>query len=696
MSSACEPVSRSSPGHDLTTTPQTIPTAITPFLDPALPPAANSLSSAASESFNQQSPSFSDTQSFFTTHHSVTPDSAATTPRLPPTQQSRDDLHNALQDVAADLQLPTSLSSEATASSLLSLLPRSPSPITSPTPRAASANRRISDSGGLEETATGQGGTGHRGGNDIKVKDFAIVTTFTTSATPRKSQTLFSSKSKNVHRPTLSLRMSTTWSPLDASVPEATIPVEDGNRDVREETQRRSVEKGKKSTGKDHGEEQIEATLANEEPLSNARSRKASHYLGLFKENVVSQEQRRSKDRSTKGAHKARRSTVVRDEPLDVRPILDGKGAAGEAAYDAGGIHQKRPESPSPYSVDFSQKLKKEDEHLGSTIGLPASELLSPTLKDASDQSPPDDDSPSESPHDLKSIEWWSEQPSQGTLPLRLLEDIRNRPSSSSSSKGEALESQESRKDRTEGSVSVTAKQEELGAEHFAEVTGKPDELKIEDDEEDESGSDKERIASATYYPHQGPAPDTLGDTSPDQISSFDEDSDEIKKLTRQTSLDPTEEEEGKPPHEEGTSQLQKPASEGLPLGDVNSRVRTSAEYYTSGKTDSNTSSASESEYDSIDSIGRSDRGDESGVTDEGEITPTATPYTHSHIYQSRSRRGPLGAVQLKPYKHQVGGHTKVFSFSKQAICKQLNNRENEFYEVIERRHPELLKFLPR
>jgi hypothetical protein len=29
-------------------------------------------------------------------------------------------------------------------------------------------------------------------------------------------------------------------------------------------------------------------------------------------------------------------------------------------------------------------------------------------------------------------------------------------------------------------------------------------------------------------------------------------------------------------------------------------------------------------------------------------------------------------------------------------VCKQLNNRENEFYERIERRHPEMLMFLPR
>ncbi|KAH7021148.1 uncharacterized protein B0I36DRAFT_252877 [Microdochium trichocladiopsis] len=56
----------------------------------------------------------------------------------------------------------------------------------------------------------------------------------------------------------------------------------------------------------------------------------------------------------------------------------------------------------------------------------------------------------------------------------------------------------------------------------------------------------------------------------------------------------------------------------------------------------------------------------------------------------------PLEAIELVPYKHQVGGHTTVWRFSKKAVCKQLNNRENEFYENIERYHRALLPFLPR
>lgn len=56
----------------------------------------------------------------------------------------------------------------------------------------------------------------------------------------------------------------------------------------------------------------------------------------------------------------------------------------------------------------------------------------------------------------------------------------------------------------------------------------------------------------------------------------------------------------------------------------------------------------------------------------------------------------PLDAIELVPYRHQVGGHTTLWRFSKRAVCKQLNNRENEFYEQIEKHHRDLLPFLPR
>ena len=75
--------------------------------------------------------------------------------------------------------------------------------------------------------------------------------------------------------------------------------------------------------------------------------------------------------------------------------------------------------------------------------------------------------------------------------------------------------------------------------------------------------------------------------------------------------------------------------------------------------------------------------------------TTSHHPDDLAHDHQVEEEK-PLEAIELIPYKHQVGGHTTLWRFSKRAVCKQLNNRENEFYENIERYHRDLLPFLPR
>lgn len=99
------------------------------------------------------------------------------------------------------------------------------------------------------------------------------------------------------------------------------------------------------------------------------------------------------------------------------------------------------------------------------------------------------------------------------------------------------------------------------------------------------------------------------------------------------------------------------------------------------------------------DDPGYSTKAEDSSLTDDPETTPkghTRQEYKkHLHDHQQQPKK-PLEAIELIPYKHQVGGHTTMWRFSKRAVCKQLNNRENEFYEKVERYHPDLLKFLPR
>ena len=136
--------------------------------------------------------------------------------------------------------------------------------------------------------------------------------------------------------------------------------------------------------------------------------------------------------------------------------------------------------------------------------------------------------------------------------------------------------------------------------------------------------------------------------------------------------------------------------------GDLQKARSSSGELDIDRHSENGFSSASDSEYESLDETKNPTTSEDSTLTDDAEATPKASPRTRQSYLLSRSRKAhrspkvPLGAVELKPYNHQVGGHTTVFRFSKRAVCKQLTNRENEFYEVIERQHPDLLKFLPR
>ena len=46
-------------------------------------------------------------------------------------------------------------------------------------------------------------------------------------------------------------------------------------------------------------------------------------------------------------------------------------------------------------------------------------------------------------------------------------------------------------------------------------------------------------------------------------------------------------------------------------------------------------------------------------------------------------------SIALKPYCHQVGGHSALFKFSRHAVCKPLIEKENVFYQDIEINRPE-------
>lgn len=82
-------------------------------------------------------------------------------------------------------------------------------------------------------------------------------------------------------------------------------------------------------------------------------------------------------------------------------------------------------------------------------------------------------------------------------------------------------------------------------------------------------------------------------------------------------------------------------------------------------------------------------------VPDATGSKPSHSRHHHHHHVQDSSEPPP-SVVQLQPFHHQVGGHSHIFQFSRRAVCKPLTSRENQFYEALERDHPDMLAFVPQ
>lgn len=385
----------------------------------------------------------------------------------------------------------------------------------------------------------------------------------------------------------------------------------------------------------------IEANLTNAEPASNVRSRKSSHYLGLFKENTTSSPDR--KRREDRGR--------PQDETLESRDrIMD---------YEQ-----------EPHRSEQETSLRK-------SISLSA-------LSDAPSLQPPP---PAEFPHTIHDDEPSKRGPT--ALPRSLLEEIRNFHLTPGGSHGSSF------------SKSIPTQYSERTRDYFQE------DLHIEVspsdsfEEEERRGSrqfgveeeENEQISSAVYFPHERTVPDGVDglqqfpdgplDVQPGQLSAAEK-GHELMLVPQERSDSPEKE-----ISHVDISFRSKNESKIL-YGDIHSPRENVPD-----KPLSTISEYSDSIYDSEVEPPSADESIQSA--DEVE-TPTATPTQRSRIL-SRPQPpppGPLGAVELKPYRHQVGGHTTVFRFSRRAVCKQLNNRENEFYERIEMRHPDMLVFLPK
>ncbi|KAF2149083.1 SAICAR synthase-like protein [Myriangium duriaei CBS 260.36] len=372
----------------------------------------------------------------------------------------------------------------------------------------------------------------------------------------------------------------------------------------------------------------IDAKMPKQELGTNVRSRKTSHYLGLFKDEDASH--------------------AVKEDDSTARRISE----TGEDWEDD--------------TID-TEIEEDEDE-------LPLSRATAPSEDRRPSRPKMPDRSTSHSKERIRPPKA-TEGPAHH-IPSNLLEDIRNhRRVMASQSRRQSVE--QSKKDPSTKDLTAISR-------HLKDL--------VLEEQEDEDSSDKEHITSALYYPHQGLA-SLPSDKSPEREDDSNEDGQDRTGLEGKKR--PSQREQAMESNveialvsEEESQFLQGNLS--VPRVPLESEPKELVEpqFHDSYLSESEVSSG----YDS------------STTNEEDDITPTATPKQPSAFHRRPSaagttghaKRASVGAVELKPFNHQVGGHTTVYSFSRQAVCKQLNSRENEFYETVEKFHPEMLSFLPR
>ena len=445
-------------------------------------------------------------------------------------------------------------------------------------------------------------------------------------------------------------------------------------------------------------EKRIEATLADAEPSSHARSRKSSHTLGLFKETAASQ-----------GLHSRRdRARTISDNESDssvtARPLLD----EDKAKYDHHGhltsnlgIQDNKIEEESLSKVLEQDFHVPEDKKTSYNLQQPLQPLHSTSLSEPSGRHGTEVRSPSNvgdgsPPNNETRQSSRSGAITKEQIPPRLLEEIKSQHNLTTplqeKFRSPQLDPAAQILDKEKPEVVTCSKEDATTEAGERKVYGK---VTDEENEDEES----EHISSILYNPHQAPSPDALVDVSIDDARKTKEASIDSNTQLPEPALPPVDDVEDT---EDVDIALQIHNKNRYFHGDLSKSKQTSTETEVKQAPESGFSSASESDYESQDENRPLSGHEDSSLTDDAEATPRASPNTRRSYLASRSRKSrrdpvaPLVAVELKPYNHQVGGHSKVFRFSKRAVCKQLSNRENEFYEVVERLHPELLKFLPK
>lgn len=417
-------------------------------------------------------------------------------------------------------------------------------------------------------------------------------------------------------------------------------------------------------------EKSIAEALAGVEP--NNRSRKASYSVRLFREGLPEE-----KPKKREGKDSAR----TKDKSPRLTEIFtsnDYFGSLPGAAETSKGEIASSPTQP------------RAGDRISETAGQPAESLALGALAEGSDTSGEVYiESPQDYRHDVE------DRPS--ALPAQLLDDLRKRHNlTPAAAKG--LSFSGSLRVTESERVTIDEKRQEASQPKTPTLDKAHDGSATKSRSDEDDDSSEEQISSALFVPHQtSHQPHESSDPEP-----FEEASPSEKLSRRYSDADPEEwlVEHDVPPQEANRSPgivAPKPLSP-----DLRNHVplREDQGYFPTPLSSSETPS-----YDTYSDTSYTTKGEESSQTDDPGTTPTGTSKgeqlmlanekEHLHRHQQIAK-APLDAIELIPYRHQVGGHTTMWRFSKRAVCKQLNNRENEFYERIEHNHPKLLKFMPR
>lgn len=709
------PVRSSEDPHVLKNDPPPLPApieAITPGRSvasgkPKLSPLALVLALDGLLAYEDERAQLSERESIFATHY-TTSDSASNTPILPPTVEGRYEDIITHQDVLAEMELPVARSSHP---------PELPTSV-----NKTRSSSTIASIEGIEGGHEGQQGrdTGPPATGSVplgllahyRTKGGSLARMDRVKSVPNLPP--FLDPIPTVETPPSTSRHKIVTSPMPGEAQKDTDWRESRDERLYRREQSTSVAEERSSSRNDKGyvEKKIEATLANAEPAQNARSRKTSHYLGLFKENTPSQEHRRRGESSAEKPSKEKASELE-----DQARLHDAEVRTARAHQDhQGPIRQDGKLISDASRADglgrTEQRLTLNHEN---DMHQQASDIVSPQpsytkhMVDISNKPTTDDEESAQRSitRDDGTVLVAGHEAAH-TFPLRLLEEIRNH---HNLTPGGARGTSFSRSIRTisaeRAQLSSSNNLPEPGYGHGSESTGDDERPQSQEtrDNEDEDESDKEQISSALYFPHQTPSLDAIERVDSGESTRIDSNrhhslssgsdvellkyhkTEHPKCASNEVDIDLQSSDEHRYLHGDLQQPLLPAPSSGNQPYAILSEVGPSA---------------SNSDYESLDETAYSSREDEQNLTDDADTTPTATPIANAPLTQLKSRRtresppAPLGAVELKPYNHQVGGHTTVFRFSRRAVCKQLSNRENEFYETIERKHPELLRFLPR